>query len=414
MSVVPRKPRVVYIVTSDTSADVLLRGRLAYLSQHGFELHVICGAGERVAAVAQREGVSCHAVQLQREFSARHDLPALLEIVRLLRTIEPDIVNASTPKAALLGLCAARLAGVPHRVYLLRGLRLETLRPLARAGMVMMERLCSRLAQQVLCVSPSLRATYVAQGLGPAGKCSVLGSGSSNGIDTERFTRSPVLEQRARELAEALGLDVRQPTLGFVGRPVRDKGIAELLAVFRRVRRDLPSAQLLVVGAGFAGDAECSEMAELRRLAGVFVVPSVANVAPYYALVNVLVFPSYREGFPNVVLEASCMGLPVVGFDATGVKDAIVHGQTGLVCRLGDAQALGASVMEYLAHPELARRHGAAGAERARREFARERVWAEVERFYRELVPALAASGQCGSTWSRGWKGARKDDVSAP
>ena len=380
-----RKPRLVYIVTSDTSADILLRGRLSYLSQHGFDVQVICGAGERVALVAAREGVECHSVQLEREFSAKSDLPALLELVQLLRRLAPDIVNASTPKAALLGLCAARLAGVPHRVYLLRGLRLETLAPFARAGMKLIERLCSRLAHHVLCVSPSLLATYVAQGLGPAHKCRVLGSGSSNGIDVARFSRSVALEQRASQLAAELGLERQQPTLGFVGRPVRDKGISELLAVFRRVQRELPQAQLLIVGAGFAGDAECPEMKELRRLPGVFVVPAVADVAPYYLLMNVLVFPSYREGFPNVVLEASCAGVPSVGFDATGVKDAILHQQTGSVCPFRDAEALGTATLEYLKQPDLARRHGAAGAERVRGEFDRERVWAEVVEFYRQL-----------------------------
>jgi glycosyltransferase involved in cell wall biosynthesis len=389
-----RQPRIVYVVTSDTTADVLLRGRLSYLSRSGFDVQVVCGAGERVEAVSAREGVACHPISLEREFSAVRDPKALLSLVRLLRELNPDIVNASTPKAALLGLCAARLAAVPHRVYLLRGLRLETLGPLGRAGMSMAERVCSGLAHEVLCVSESLRATYVAQRLGPAHKCRVLGSGSSNGIDTQRFTRSAELERRATALASELGLTAGAPTLGFVGRPVRDKGIAELASAFRRVRSEHPTAQLLLVGAGFAGDVECSEMIELRRMAGVFVVPSVDDVAPYYCLMNVLVFPSYREGFPNVVLEASCMGLPVVGFDVTGVKDAIVHGQTGQICTPRDATALGTATLAYLRDPGLARSHGQAGADRARREFDRERIWGEVARFYRGLLglgqPGLA------------------------
>jgi glycosyltransferase involved in cell wall biosynthesis len=180
-------------------------------------------------------------------------------------------------------------------------------------------------------VSPSLRAAYLEQGLAPAAKCVVLGSGSSNGIDTGRFSPSAELEVRADALALELGLDRRRPTLGFVGRPVADKGIAELWAAYRLVQRELPTVQLLMVGAGFAGDAECAEMSELRVTPGVFVVPAVEDVAPYYRLMSLLVFPSYREGFPNVVLEASAMGLPVVGFDATGVKDAIIDGETGCV-----------------------------------------------------------------------------------
>lgn len=389
------KPRIVYIVTSDTSADILLRGRLSYLAQQGFEVSVICGAGERAAAVSAREGVPCYTVELRRQVSLGSDALALLQILRLLRRLAPDIVNASTPKAALLGLCAARAAQVPHRIYLARGLRLETLGPLAQLGMRQIERLCARLAEHVVCVSPSLRAAYLEQRLAPAAKCVVLGSGSSNGIDTLRFSPSAELDERAATLAVGLGLDRRRPTLGFVGRPVADKGIAELWAAYRLVRRELPAVQLLMVGAGFAGDADCAEMSELRATPGVFVVPAVSDVAPYYRLMNVLVFPSYREGFPNVVLEASAMGLPVVGFDATGVKDAIVDGQTGRVCRMRDAEALAAAVLEYLKDITLASRHGAAGAERARREFERERVWAQVVEFYQGLLaphgPALGS-----------------------
>jgi glycosyltransferase involved in cell wall biosynthesis len=380
------RPRIVYVVTSDTSADLLLRGRLSYLVQQGFDVEVVCGEGERAAAVSAREGVVCHTLGLARDVAPHRDLAALWALGGLLRRLRPDILNASTPKAALLGLCAGRYASVPHRVYLLRGLRLETLVPWARTGMRGVERLCSGLAQHVLCVSPSLRDTYVAAGLAPAHKCRVLGSGSSNGIDVARFTHTAELTLRAHALAKPLGLVPGRPTLGFVGRPVADKGIAELAHVFARVRREFSEAQLLVVGAGFAGDRECDEMRELRRQEGVFVVPSVDDVAPYYALMDVLVFPSYREGFPNVVLEASCSGVPVVGFDATGVRDAVVHGQTGQICPLRDAHALAALTLEYLRTPELGRRHGAAGAERARREFSRERVWSLVAEFYREIL----------------------------
>lgn len=393
------KPRIVYIVTSDTSADILLRGRLSYLAQQGFEVSVICGAGERAAAVSAREGVPCYTVELRREVSIAHDARALWQIVWLLRGLAPDIVNASTPKAALLGLCAARLARVPHRIYLARGLRLETLGALGQLGMRQIERLCATLAERVVCVSPSLRAAYLEQGLAPAAKCVVLGSGSSNGIDTARFSPSVELELRADGLALELGLDRRRPTLGFVGRPVADKGIAELWAAYRSVQREVPAVQLLMVGAGFAGDAECAEVSELRSTPGVFVVPAVEDVAPYYCLMSVLVFPSYREGFPNVVLEGSAMGLPVVGFDATGVKDAIVDGETGRVCPMRDAGALAAAALEYVKDPALASRHGAAGAERARREFDRQRVWERVDEFYRGLLasPGPAAGSRVAS-----------------
>jgi glycosyltransferase involved in cell wall biosynthesis len=391
-----RPPRIVYVVTSDTSADVLLRGHLAHMARHGFDVALVCGKGERLAAVSAREGIPCYGIDLTREISPLRDLRALVQLLRVLHRLAPDIVNASTPKAALLGLLAAWLTRVPHRIYLLRGLRLETLGIAGRTGMRAMERLCSALSEYVLCVSPSLAQRYLQERLASVSKCRILGAGSSNGVEIARFERSPALELRAEAMGRALGLLPGRPTLGFVGRPVADKGISDLLDVYRSVRRQFPETQLLIVGAGLAGDRECAEMREIRRLPAAFVVPAVADVAPYYCLMNVLVFPSYREGFPNVVLEASCAGVPVVGFDATGVRDAIVPGVTGQLCRLKDTPGLAVATLGYLADPELARRHGQAGAEWVRREFDCERVWADVLGFYRRLLAPLAPRAGAG------------------
>jgi glycosyltransferase involved in cell wall biosynthesis len=386
-----RQPRIVYVVTSDTSADVLLRGHLAHLARHGFDVALVCGNGGRLAAVSAREGIPCHGIDLARDVAPLADLRALVQLIGVLHRLAPDIVNASTPKAALLGLLAAWLTRVPHRIYLLRGLRLETLGIAGRTGMRAIERLCSALSEHVLCVSPSLAQRYVQERLAPVSKCRVLGAGSSNGIEIARFERSPALELRAEELGRALRLQPGRATLGFVGRPVADKGISDLLDVYRSVRRRFPETQLLIVGAGFAGDRECAAMSEIRSIPEAFVVPAVADVAPYYCLMNVLVFPSYREGFPNVVLEASCAGVPVVGFDATGVRDAIEPGVTGQLCPLHDTAALAVATLRYLEEPELALRHGQAGAARARRDFDRERVWADVLGFYRGLLAPLGS-----------------------
>ncbi|MEO8180412.1 MAG: glycosyltransferase, partial [Deltaproteobacteria bacterium] len=250
-----RRPRIVYIVTSDISADVLLRGRLAYLARHGFDVAVVCGMGERLAAVSAREGVPCYGIDLARELAPLRDVRALFQLIGLLHRLEPDIVNASTPKAALLGLCAAWLTRVPHRVYLLRGLRLETLGRAGRAGMRGIEWLCATLSECVVCVSPSLAERYLEEGLAPAAKCRVLGTGSSNGIDTARFTRTAGLEGIAEKLGRELGLVPGCATLGFVGRPVADKGIADLLEVYRCVRRERPDAQLLIAVPNSLGPA---------------------------------------------------------------------------------------------------------------------------------------------------------------
>jgi glycosyltransferase involved in cell wall biosynthesis len=179
--------------------------------------------------------------------------------------------------------------------------------------------------------------------------------------------------------------------VGFVGRLVLDKGVVELLQAFQRVRTKVPRARLVVVGGGFAGERAEADISEaLAQTPGVVMVGAVRDVAPLYAGMDVLAFPSHREGFPNVVLEASAAELPVVGARSTGVVDALVDGSTGTLVDRGDAHALSEALIRYLENPELASAHGLAGRVRVEREFSREAVWAAFRDAY---VDRLRARG---------------------
>ena len=368
------------------TADVLLRGQLAYLREHGFDVSVISSPGPELDRVAQREGVRVIAVPIAREISPVADAQSLLRLTQVLRELKPDIVNASTAKAGLLGMVAARLTGVPHRVYQLRGLRLETEAGLKRSVLATTERIAAGCAHRIVCNSESLRARYVEAGYAPADRCVVLGAGSSNGIDVQRFARTDALVREARELRTRFGIPDTAPVIGFVGRPVADKGIPELLAAFERARVRFPDARLMILGAGFAND---HPDAEIARRANVVVIDHVDEPAPYYAMMDVLAFPSHREGFPNVPLEAAAAGVPTVGSRATGVCDAVSDGVTGLLVDIGDEAGLADALVRYLGEPALRERHGHAARERAASQFAREVVW---ERWRDEYERLLSAS----------------------
>jgi glycosyltransferase involved in cell wall biosynthesis len=370
------------------TARILLRGQLGHLRDHGFTVGVAAAPGEDLERVARDERVAVFPVPFEREIHPLRDLGALAALIRVCRRFRPHLVNASTPKAGLLAGLAARLTGVPVRLYTLRGLRLETATGLRRRLLAGSERLAAACADRVVCVSASLEARLLALGLAPRAKTSTLGAGSSNGVDTARFRPRAATDPEVAVLAERLALPAGAPVVGFVGRWTHDKGLLDLTeAFFGPVSERFPEARLLLVGKFESGDP-VPEAVRHRLLTDERVVrPGFADdVAPLYALMDVLAFPSYREGFPNVPLEAAASAVPVAAYASTGTVDAVVDGETGILVPTGDREALAAAIVRYLEEPDLRQRHGTVGRRRAERDFRREVVWDAWRELYRELL----------------------------
>ena len=376
-------PRLVYLVTVPITADAFLRGQLAYMRERGFDVTVVSSPGPELDRVREREDVATIALPMARPIRPRADAESLARLVPLLRRLRPDIVNASTPKAGLLGMIAAKTVGVPVRIYLLRGLRLETTSGNLRRVLSATERITAACATTVICNSPSVRAAAVSGGHIPAAKARVLGEGSSNGVEPERWARTPERIAAGRERLRAAGIPDDAEIIGFVGRFDPDKGIADLVDAFAIVRKERPRARLVLIGGGLADDDDPALAAKLHGAEGVHSLGKTSDLAPLYACMDVLAFPSLREGFPNVPLEAACAEVPAVGYRSTGVVDAIADGDGGVIVAQHDVRALAQALERYLADDDLRRRAGAAARARVLRSFARERVWEAWERFYR-------------------------------
>jgi glycosyltransferase involved in cell wall biosynthesis len=364
-------PTVLYGVTVATSVQTLLRGQLGWLRDQGWDVHVACSPDEALDDAAEREGFTPHPLPMSRAMSPVRDLAALWEWLRLLRSVRPQVTNVSTPKAALLGSIAARLAGVPRRVYVVRGLRLEGASGPGRWLLWLAERLTIALSTDVVVVSSSLGHALRASRLLGRRRALLIGDGSSNGVPAQEIaTRAAAA--RTAGARESLGLPSDRLVVGYVGRLVADKGIDTLLAGAAAARS---APALLLVGS--MDEPSLATAIEAAALPVVH-VPWTDDVRPYYAAMDVLCLPTLREGFPNVVLEAAAAGVPAIATDATGAVDAVVDGVTGITVGVGDTAALAAAIDRLSAAPDERARLGDAARDRAVRDFRPERIWSGV------------------------------------
>jgi glycosyltransferase involved in cell wall biosynthesis len=378
-------PSIVVGVTNHETC-LVLKGRLRTLREAGFRVTLISSPGELLSRVARSEMVESHAIPMRRKITPIADLVSLFRLWRLLRKVKPDIAEFSTPKAGLLGMLAARLCGVPRRIYILRGLKLETTTGFKRRVLLAAEKLAAACAHVVLCNSESLRAEALALGVAPAAKLLLLGAGSSRGVDTEMYSpgESGV---RAR-----YGLPPDAHVVGYVGRLTRDKGLPELVEAFDAILLAEPKAHLLLVGWFDASEDLLGRpvRARIESHPRIHLTGFVEGTAAFYRAMDVMVLPSWREGFPNVVLEAAATGIPVITTFTTGSRDSVVPEVTGLLIPPGYPEAISEAVLKLLRNPELRLRMGRAARAWVHEHYANERVLSSAAVFYKSLLATAA------------------------
>lgn len=376
---------VVHVMTAPISL-FFLAGQVSFMRNAGFSVHAIASPGPELAAFGAQEGATVLAVDMPRRITPLRDLLALWRLWKALRGIRPHIVHAHTPKGGLLGMIAAWLARVPVRVYHIRGLPFVTATGLRRSLLRATERVSCGLAHRVLAVSQSMRTIALEDGLCGEEKIKVLLGGSGNGVDaTGRFVpQVPAVRADARA---KLAIPSDALVIGFVGRLVRDKGVVELATAWNDLRERIPGLHLLLLGHTASENAVPAEvLAALRADSRVHLTGHARDMPQLYAAMDVVALPTYREGFPNVALEAAAMELPIVATSVPGCVDAVQDGITGVLVPPRDARALAEALLRYLGEPELRIQHGRAGRRRVLVEFRREAIWEAIASEYRSLL----------------------------
>lgn len=403
-----RKPVLVHVTTVPQTLH-FLRGQIGYMKSRGLRVIAVSSPGPVLDEVGRSEGIQVYPLEMPRRITPLGDLVALFRLVRLFRTLRPSIVHGHTPKGGLLGMLAARLAGVPGRVYTMHGLPLETAAGFKRTLLRWTERLSCSMANRVTAVSESLRTRAASLGICRSEDLVVLAAGTVNGVDGERrFSPDRISRYETALARRALAVPSELRVLGFVGRVVRDKGVEDLLEAWKDLREEFRDLHLVVVGPEEPQDPLSPEARErLRTDPRIRMTGYVESMPAAYSMMDVVALPTYREGFPQVPLEAAAMERPVVATTVTGCVDAIVDGETGTLVPPRDPRALRDALRSYLLDPLLRQRHGQAARARVLREFRPERLWLHTYWAYEDLL-GLRRSRRTGDAAARPPKRARR------
>ncbi len=336
------KKKIVRITTIPGSLGMLLKGQLKFMATNYEVIGVSSSGNDVLNQVGNQEGVKVIPVEMTRKITPIKDLKAVWQLYKILKIEKPFIVHSHTPKAGTLGMIAAYLAKVPHRLHTIAGLPLLEATGKKRWLLDIVEKLTYKCATKIYPNSFGLRDIILKSNFTSNNKLQVIGNGSSNGIDTNHFNPEIYSETEKQNLRKSLEIAENDFVFIFIGRLVNDKGINELVNAFCSLTMTNKNVKLLLVG-GFKGESDLLPKQTWDKITTreqIITVGQQKDVKPFLAMSDALVFPSYREGFPNVVLEAGAMGLPSIVTNINGSNEIIAHGENGVIVPSKDEAAL--------------------------------------------------------------------------
>lgn len=375
---------LLHVVNISFVIPYFLGKQLKYFTEKGYREYVVCSPSEELDDLALKYNFEYKTMVVSRKISMGKDFKAVKSTMKYIREKHIDIVIGHTPKGALIAMLASYFTGVPKRIYFRHGLVYETSHGLKRWLLITIDRLAARLATKVVCVSPSVCHRSLEDRLNSVTKQVLLSKGTCNGIDINRFCRKSIDKNKLSDLRMKLHISDTAFVVGFTGRLVRDKGIVELVRAFHLLQKKYPDMILLLVGMLEERDALPQDVVDVIKnnfkIINTGYVPN-ASIEYYYALMNCFILPSYREGFPTSVLEASAMELPVITTKVTGCIDSIIENETGFF--VGHSVCEMANLIEQLyISKDKCCALGIQGRQFVVDNFEENIVWKEIEKLY--------------------------------
>ncbi len=381
-----KRKKIVRITTVPQSLRGLLKGQLHFMNSE-YEVVGVSSEGKSLEVVKHNEGIKTIAVNMTRTISPLKDIISLIKLYFLFRKERPFIVHTHTPKAGTLGMIAAKLARIPHRLHTVAGMPLLIAKGRKRKLLDFVEKITYRCATKVYPNSNGLKDIIIDEKYAPKEKVKVIGNGSSNGIDTSHFDPSIFQKTMNEELRESLGISKEDFVFIFVGRMVGDKGVNELVKAFCSLTLTEKNIKLLLVGA-MESDLDPLEPNVLKLILenpNIIATGFQMDVRPYFAISNLLTFPSFREGFPNVVMQACSMQLNCIVTNINGCNEIIEDGVNGWVIPVKNVKKLQEKMKCSVQNISLSKEMGMKNRKRMIDCYEQKFVWNQILNEYKSL-----------------------------
>lgn len=380
------KKKIIRITTVPISLAVLLKGQLKYMSNH-YEVIGVSSFGREIALVEDQENIETHVIEMTRQISPLKDLISAYKLFKFIKKEKPFIVHTHTPKAGTLGMLAARLAGVSNRLHTVAGMPLLEATGVKRQLLNIVEKVTYANATLVLPNSYGLKKIIKDLNFTTEKRLRIIGNGSSNGIDTDYFNKSNINLSQRYNLMQQLSIVQEDFVFVYVGRLVADKGINELVSAFNSISKTYNKIKLLLVG---PLETELDPLNNQTILIiesnkNIITVGWQSDVRPYLAISNALVFPSYREGFPNVVMQACAMELACIVTDINGCNEIITNNKNGLVIQPKSIEALQYAMQFFIDNPVKTSEFASVARPNILENYKREVIWNELLNLYKSL-----------------------------
>ena len=378
--------KLIRITTVPGSLRTLLKGQHRFMSNH-FEVIGVSSDGPKLGDVRENEGIKTHAVEMTRTISPFKDLKATYKLYKFFKKEQPFIVHTHTPKAGTVGILAAKLAGVPNRLHTIAGLPLLESTGKKRVLLDTVEKITYSCATHILPNSFGLEKIITDNNYTKPEKLFVIGNGSSNGIDTTHYDSSLVSEEKKNQLKQELRISNDDIVFIFIGRLVADKGINELVNAFDNLSKKERNTKLILVGRRerLLDPLLPETEALILENKNILTVGIQKDIRPYVAISHALAFPSYREGFPNVLLQCSCMELPCIVSDINGCNEVIEHNVNGLIVPVKNEIELEKAMQFMIDFPDNRIAMTKHSRSRIVKRYEQKFVWNELLNFYNNL-----------------------------